>query len=67
MTVWNETDLVEVWTNIQKGVNVILWCDGLKKNTKSNQARRSQAVSSDSSDDDGGVEEVSKKRKKVKE
>ena len=47
-----------------EGANVILWCDGLKKNTKSSQACRSQAVSSDSSDDDGGVEEVSKKRKK---
>ena len=40
------------------------WCDGLKKNVKSSQVCRSQAVSSDSSDDDGGVQEVSKKRKK---
>ena len=47
VTVRNAADLVEVWTNIQKGVNIILWCDGLKKNTKSSQACRSQAVSSD--------------------
>ena len=64
VTVRNAADLVEVWTNIQKGVNVILWCDGLTKNTKSSLACRSQAVSSDSSDDDCCVEEVSKKRKK---
>ena len=23
-------DLSEVWSNIQKGTNVILWCDGFK-------------------------------------
>lgn len=62
VTVRNAEDLVEVWMNIQKGISVILWCDGLKKIGKSSQACRSQAISSsDSSDDDDGA---SKKRKK---
>jgi len=30
ISIQNKEDIVEVWNNVRKGVNVILWCDGLK-------------------------------------
>ena len=33
ITIKSVEDLLEVWANIKKGTNVILWCDGLKKST----------------------------------
>ena len=33
ITLRNKEDIVEVWANIKKGKNIMLWCDGLKKKT----------------------------------
>ena len=63
ITIRNVEDLLEVWVNIKKGTNVILWCDGLKK--KLTYESRKGTIS-DSSEDDEKVQEVKKKRKRVR-
>jgi len=30
ISIRTKEDVVEVWNNVKKGVNVVLWCDGLK-------------------------------------
>ena len=65
VTVRNAEDLAEVWMNIKKGTNVILGCDGLKKNTVKSTRDRNWVVSSDSSgDDDQDVQEVYNRKSK---
>ena len=50
MTIRSKEDLLEVWSNMKKGSNIILWCDGLKK--RSTSENNKGAISSDSSEDD---------------
>ena len=33
VTIRSKEYLLEVWSNVKKGSNIILWCDGLKKST----------------------------------
>ena len=55
-------DLSEVWSNIQKGTNVILWCDGLKK------VGNKKTIKELSSDDElEEVQSIKKKRRKSQE
>lgn len=54
VTVRGKEDLLEVWSSLKKGGNIILWCDGLKRLTKKG------AMSNDSSEDDD--EEVVKRQ-----
>ena len=55
VTIRSKEDLLEVWSNLKKGGNIILWCDGLKKSTN-----KKGAMSNDSSEDDD--EEVVKRQ-----
>ena len=66
VTIRNKEDLIEVWSSIKKGSNIILWCDGLKK--KSAGQSKKAAISSDSSDNDEEEvqETVMKERKRAK-
>ena len=64
VTIRSKEDLLEVWSNLKKGGNIILWCDGLKRSTN-----KKGAMSNDSSEDDDEEdvqETVKKKRKRAK-
>ena len=61
ITIKSVEDLLEVWANIKKGTNVILWCDGLKNSTHGSK----KGAISDSSEDEE-VQEVRKKRKRIR-
>ena len=63
ITIRNVEDLLEVWANIKKGTNVVLWCDDLKKKLMYESRK---GTISDSSEDDEEVQEVKKKRKRVR-
>ena len=54
VSIRSNEDLAEIWDQLQKGKNIVLWCDGmvLAKNTHRN------------SDDDMEIEKRSKKKKK---
>jgi hypothetical protein len=62
VTIRSKEDLLEVWSNIKKGGNIILWCNGLKVKSTS----REGAMSNDSSEDDDEeeVQETVKKKRK---
>ena len=53
-------DLIELWSNVMKGTNVILWCDGLKKISSVPRTKRPHAIQC--SDDDDEPEDASKKK-----
>ena len=61
VTIRSKEDLLEVWSNIKKGSNIVLWCDGLKKKSTSKTP-----MSSDSSEDDDEeeIQETAKKKRK---
>ena len=40
-------DLNEVWKDIRRGKNIVLWCDGLKEMTSKTQKRKHQADDSE--------------------
>ena len=40
-------DLDEVWKDIRREKNVVLWCDGLKEMTSKTQKRKQQADDSE--------------------
>ena len=58
----NQEDLSEIWTCLQKGSNVTLWCDGLSKSTSSSACKRARAV--ESSESEGEVEFHRRSKKK---
>jgi len=41
----NKEDLLKVWNNMQKGVNVLLWCDFLQSGGAKRKLARDEEVS----------------------
>ena len=68
VTIRSREDLLEVWSNIKKGSNVILGCDGLKTKPTCESGKKGAAISDSSEDDheDDIEETVKKKRKRAK-
>ena len=68
VSIRSKQDLAEIWDQLQKGKNIVLWCDGmtLAKETKENR-KRPVPVFSDDEDDDDLFEKKKKKRKKKRE
>ena len=60
MSIRSNEDLAEIWDQLQKGKNIVLWCDGMVL-AKANQKRSSEFIDSD---DDMEIEKRSKKKKK---
>ena len=63
MTIRSKEDLLEVWSNMKKGSNIILWCDGLKKSI-SESKKGAISISSDSSEDEEEIQETVKRKRK---
>ena len=61
VTIRSKEDLLEVWSNVKKGSNIILWCDGLKKSTSES---KKGAISSDGSEDEEEIPETVKRKRK---
>ena len=61
MTIRSKEDLLEVWSNMKKGSNIILWCDGLKKSI-SESKKGAISISSDSSEDEEEIQETVKRK-----
>ena len=62
-------DVMEIWNDVRKGVNVILWCDGLKESnlTTTTRKRSKKKADSDSdSDEDVPIASGSSANKKKK-
>ena len=58
-------DVMEIWNEVKKGVNVILWCDGLKESYPAVKKRKWSKKSVDSNSDSGDdIVEVSASKKK---
>lgn len=58
-------DVMEIWNEVKKGVNVILWCDGLKESYPAVKKRKRSKKSVDSNSDSGdNIVEVSASKKK---
>jgi len=53
VTIRSKEDLLEVWSNMKKSSNIILWCDGLKKSISES---KKGAISSDSSEDEEEIQ-----------
>ena len=72
VSIRNEEDLSEIWTSLQKGANIMLWCDGLKqsesKSTSGRKRRRQPSPDSDgeSGSEDEGRVKPSKRKRKIK-
>ena len=68
VSIRNEEDLSEIWTSLQKGANIMLWCDGLKQSeSESTSGRKRHRQPSPDSDGESGGEDEGKgqtKRKK---
>lgn len=47
-SICNPADLAEIWSDIKKGSEVVLWCDGLKTKTSSGATSRRQRQARDS-------------------
>ena len=67
-------DVIEVWNDVEKGVKVVLWCDGLKESnlTKAKSRKRSKnRIDSDSDSDEDVIvtsgRSASKKKKSDKD
>ena len=48
MTIRNSQDLREIWQEVRKGSNMVLWCDGLKDSA----SRKRKHVPADSDFED---------------
>ena len=60
MSIRNEEDL---WTSLQKGVNIMLWCDGLKQSeSESTSGRKPDSVGESGSEDEGKGQTKQKKK-----
>ena len=44
-------DVMEIWNDVRKGVNVILWCDGLKESNLTTTTRKRSKKKADSDSD----------------
>ena len=62
VSIRNVEDMKDVWSDIKKGIKVVLWCDGLKMSK-----RKRKPVSGDDSDDDFELTPKTKRAKKVEE
>ena len=60
-------DLREVWSSIQKGTKIVLWCDGLKVVTATQGTKRQSTSVEDESDDDDQVSRKKDNEDKEKE
>ena len=58
VTIRSKEDLLEVWSNMKKVSNIILWCDGLKSTSESKKG----ATSSGSSEDEEEIQETVKRK-----
>ena len=71
VSIRSSDDVLEVWSNIRLGKNIILWCDGLKTSDDAPQNKRPASFTGESDDDDdsdvtGKKSTTSKPRKKKK-
>ena len=62
VSIRNVEDMKDVWSDIKKGVKVVLWCDGLKMSK-----RKRKPVSGDDSDDNFELTPKTKRAKKAEE
>lgn len=66
VSIRSNKDLVEIWDLVQKGKNIVLWCDGIvlaKENRKENRKRSARV----DSDDDSEIEQKRRSKKKKKD
>ena len=60
VSIRSEQDLQEIWQDVKRGTQIVLWCDGLKESEK-NAPKKRKHVSSDESDSDHVVKKSSKR------
>ena len=57
-------DVREIWNDVKRGVNHILWCDGLKESNTMSSNTRKRSKDSESDSDEDVVKTVTNKKKK---
>ena len=66
VSIRSEQDLREIWQDVKRGTQIVLWCDGLKGSEK-NAPKKRKHDSSDESDSDHVVKKSSKRLSAAKE
>ena len=67
ISIRSKEDLAEIWANIKKGINITLWCDGLRVTTVTTSRQKRRYQTNSDSDVDSGDEDNPPSKKKTKE
>ena len=59
----NQTDVLELWSNLQKGFNTVMWCDGLFVKQSKTSTSRKRSMDSDSDDEEHSTKKTKKEEK----